>query len=88
MTKTTLTRTEHDFVSRFFAPGVGVPEDPVTGSAHCEMAPYWAGELGMLSMRAEQVSRRGGVVLCELRGDRVVLRGSAAHYMSAEIVIE
>ena len=77
-----------DFVSRFFAPKLGIDEDPVTGSAHCELAPYWAGELGMRSMRAEQVSRRGGVVLCELRGDRVVLRGSAAHYMSAEIVIE
>ena len=77
-----------DFVSRFFAPKLGIDEDPVTGSAHCELAPYWAGELGMRSMRAEQVSRRGGVVLCEVRGDRVVLRGRAAHYMSAEIVIE
>jgi predicted PhzF superfamily epimerase YddE/YHI9 len=74
-----------DFVSRFFAPALGVNEDPVTGSAHCELAPYWAGRLGKTAFRAEQVSPRGGIVWCELRGDRVTLRGRAAHYMTADV---
>lgn len=77
-----------DFVSRFFAPKVGINEDPVTGSAHCELAPYWAARLGKTSMHAEQVSARGGTVLCDLRGDRVTLRGRAALYMTAEIQTE
>jgi PhzF family phenazine biosynthesis protein len=76
-----------DFVSRFFAPKLGVNEDPVTGSTHCELAPYWGPQLGKTSMRAEQVSPRGGTVLCEIRGDRVTLSGGAAHYMTAEIQI-
>lgn len=80
--------TDADFVSRFFAPKLGVNEDPVTGSAHCELAPYWAQQLGKTSMRARQLSARGGTVLCDLRGDRVTLRGRAAHYMTAEISIE
>jgi PhzF family phenazine biosynthesis protein len=74
-----------DFVSRFFAPGVGVPEDPVTGSAHCELAPYWAARLGRNRLRARQVSRRGGEVSCELRGERVILAGAAVTFMKAEI---
>lgn len=79
--------TTVDFVSRFFAPALGVPEDPVTGSAHCELTPYWAPILGKTSLVAEQVSPRGGTVWCELRGDRVTLRGRAAHYMTAEIAV-
>lgn len=77
-----------DFVSRFFAPGVGVPEDPVTGSAHCELAPYWAARLGKDRLQAQQVSRRGGDVACELRGDRVILAGGAVTFMQAEISLD
>lgn len=76
-----------DFVSRFFAPRYGINEDPVTGSAHCELAPYWAGVLGTTRLRAEQVSARGGRIDCEVRGDRVTLAGRAAHYMTAAITI-
>jgi PhzF family phenazine biosynthesis protein len=77
-----------DFVSRFFAPKFGIAEDPVTGSAHCELAPYWASRLGKTTLTARQVSRRGGDVLCELRDDRVVLHGSAVMFMAADIDIE
>jgi PhzF family phenazine biosynthesis protein len=77
-----------DFVSRFFAPRVGVPEDPVTGSAHCELAPYWAARLGRNSLRARQVSRRGGEVGCELNGARVTLLGRAVTFMEGEIRID
>ncbi len=66
-----------DFVSRFFAPRKGVPEDPVTGSAHCRLAPYWAAKLGKNSMKARQVSRRAGDLGLELKGDRVTLLGRA-----------
>lgn len=66
-----------DFVSRFFAPGAGVPEDPVTGSAHCALAPYWAAETGRAVLRGWQASARGGAVEVEPRGDRVLLRGHA-----------
>jgi len=76
-----------DFVSRFFAPKFGIPEDPVTGSAHCELTPYWAARLEKTTLRAEQVSERGGVLGCELRGDKVVLTGRAAHYMTATITV-
>lgn len=74
-----------DFVSRFFAPKYGIPEDPVTGSAHCELTPYWATKLNKARLRARQVSRRGGDIACELRGDRVTLAGRAALFMDAEI---
>jgi len=77
----------YDFVSRFFAPKVGVPEDPVTGSAHCALAPYWAARLGKTRLRARQVSKRGGEVLCEVRGDRVLLAGRAVLFMSGEIEV-
>jgi len=70
-------RPEQDFVSRFFAPGVGVPEDPVTGSAHCVLAPYWCERLGRTRLTGFQASRRGGVVGVELAGDRVRLYGQA-----------
>jgi predicted PhzF superfamily epimerase YddE/YHI9 len=74
-----------DFVSRFFAPRAGVPEDPVTGSAHCTLAPYWSARLGKPKLHALQVSDRGGVLLCEDRGDRVLLSGQVAGYLRGEI---
>ncbi|MGD2131129.1 MAG: PhzF family phenazine biosynthesis protein [Lysobacterales bacterium] len=77
----------HDFVSRFFAPNVGVPEDPVTGSAHCVLAPYWAARLGKTRLQARQVSKRGGDVLCEVRGERVLLAGHAVTFMTGNIEI-
>jgi PhzF family phenazine biosynthesis protein len=74
---------EHcDFVSRFFAPRAGVPEDPVTGSAHCTLIPYWAQRLGRSQLRALQVSRRGGELFCEHRGERVGIGGRAVTYSS------
>lgn len=76
-----------DFVSRFFGPQSGVPEDPVTGSAHCILTPYWAKELGKTSFHAKQLSERGGDVWCELKGDRVELRGDAVTFMTGEIRI-
>jgi len=66
-----------DFVSRYFAPGFGVDEDPVTGSAHCTLAPYWAAQLRKQALRARQVSRRGGELSCALAGDRVHIGGKA-----------
>ncbi len=68
---------EVDFVSRFFAPNYGVDEDPVTGSAHCALAPYWAGQLGRDSLSARQLSARGGELHCQLRGERVLISGRA-----------
>lgn len=79
--------TEVDFVSRFFAPKYGIMEDPVTGSAHCALAPYWSGRLGKKRLRALQVSRRGGEVLCEVRGERVLLSGNAVKVMQGELFI-
>lgn len=67
----------HDFVSRFFAPAVGVPEDPVTGSAHCTLGPFWAARLGRVSLRGWQASRRGGCVAVDVLGERVALSGHA-----------
>lgn len=74
-----------DFVSRFFAPKYGIPEDPVTGSSHCELTPYWAAKLDRTRLTARQLSRRGGDVACELRGERVTLAGSAVLFMEADI---
>lgn len=71
-----------DFVSRFFAPRAGVPEDPVTGSAHCTLIPYWAGRLGRAKLHARQISARGGELFCEHRGDRVGIGGHAVTYSS------
>lgn len=76
-----------DFVSRFFAPEVGVPEDPVTGSAHCNLIPFWAERLGKTELFARQVSARGGELFCELRGDRVKIGGNAAIYLKGEIYV-
>lgn len=78
--------TEVDFVSRFFAPKYGIPEDPVTGSAHCQLAPYWAGKLGKNTLSARQISKRGGDIVCKVNADRVLLIGSAVLFMEAEIV--
>ena len=74
-----------DFVSRFFAPGVGIPEDPVTGSAHCTLIPYWATKTGKTTFHARQLSKRGGELFCELLGDRVAIAGSAVTYLEGTI---
>jgi PhzF family phenazine biosynthesis protein len=74
-----------DFVSRFFAPNYGIPEDPVTGSAHCTLAPYWARRLGRGDLFARQISPRGGEIWCRDRGDRVLLSGQAALYLRGEL---
>ncbi len=76
-----------DFVSRFFAPGAGVPEDPVTGSAHCTLVPYWAAQLGKTTLHARQVSARGGELWCDLAADRVKIAGGAVLYLRGEIVV-
>lgn len=76
-----------DFVSRYFAPGAGIPEDPVTGSIHATLTPYWAGRLGRHDLRAVQASRRGGRLDCVLVGDRVLLTGQAITFMEARITI-
>jgi PhzF family phenazine biosynthesis protein len=76
-----------DFVSRFFAPGAGVPEDPVTGSAHCTLTPYWSRRLGKRRLAARQISRRGGELVCEDRGERVGIAGRAADYLRGTITV-
>ncbi len=75
-----------DFVSRFFAPGSGVDEDPVTGSAHCCLTPYWSAKLGKETMTAYQASQRGGFVYVQLAGDRVKLRGHAVTVLRGELL--
>ena len=77
----------YDFVSRFFAPDKGVPEDPVTGSAHCALTPYWAKRLGKTAMKARQTSPRGGDLVCTDAGARTILSGPCALYMTAEIFV-
>lgn len=76
-----------DFVSRFFAPRVGIPEDPVTGSAHCVLVPYWAGMLRKNDLHAFQVSKRGGELFCKQAGKRVKISGKAVLYMEGTITI-
>ena len=76
-----------DFVSRFFGPQVGVNEDPVTGSAHTSLTPYWAKQLQKTTMSAEQISSRSGKLVCKLLNDRVEITGSAVLYMKGEIYI-
>lgn len=78
---------EFDFVSRFFAPGSGIDEDPVTGSAHCCLTPYWSAKLGKEEMTAFQASRRGGVVHVRLAGDRVKLGGEAVTVLRGELTV-
>lgn len=74
-----------DFVSRFFAPRMGVSEDPVTGSAHCTLTPYWADRLKKAALTARQVSARGGELECELSGARVLMKGRVAFYLEGTI---
>ena len=74
-----------DFVSRFFAPGAGIDEDPVTGSAHSQLIPFWSERLNKTEMHALQLSKRGGEIWCEQKGDRVIMKGRAAFYMKGEI---
>jgi PhzF family phenazine biosynthesis protein len=78
--------SEFDIVSRFFAPGAGVDEDPVTGSAHCTLGPYWAPKLGKTELRAYQASARGGSMLVTVRGDRVLLAGEAVTVFRGELI--
>jgi len=74
-----------DFVSRFFAPQSGIPEDPVTGSAHTTLTPYWANRLGRGELRARQLSKRRGSLCCRVKGERVEISGQARSYMAGEI---
>lgn len=76
-----------DFVSRFFAPSHGIDEDPVTGSAHCTLIPYWSKRLNKKSLRALQISQRGGELFCQDRGDRVTISGRASLYLEGEISV-
>ena len=76
---------QYDFVSRFFAPNCGIDEDPVTGSAHTQLTPYWAQILGKTSMTAKQVSSRGGELICELHNDRVFISGKAVKFLEGKI---
>ncbi|TVR15418.1 MAG: PhzF family phenazine biosynthesis protein [Balneolaceae bacterium] len=78
---------ETDFVSRFFAPAVGVPEDPVTGSAHTVLTPFWVKRLGKSELRARQISTRGGELICNQKDGRVEIGGKAVTYMAGEITI-
>ncbi len=82
-----ITATGHasDFVSRSFFPKVGIPEDPVTGAAHCMLAPYWAEQLGKQTLYAKQLSARGGEIWCRVDGDKVVLTGAAVTYLKGEV---
>jgi len=77
----------YDFVSRYFAPAKGIPEDPVTGGAHCALTPFWARRLGKTELRAFQASRRGGELVCRLAGDRVELEGACVFYLEGEAEI-
>jgi PhzF family phenazine biosynthesis protein len=75
----------YDFVSRYFAPAKGIPEDPVTGGAHCALTPFWAERLGRTEFRAYQASARGGELLCRLNGERVELTGSCVFFLEGEV---
>ena len=79
--------TRSDFVSRFFAPGAGVDEDPVTGSAHCVLTPFWAEKLGQSELTARQLSKRGGELRCTLRGARVGIAGQVVPYLVGTITV-
>ena len=78
---------EYDFVSRFFAPAVGIYEDPVTGSAHTMLIPYWSEELAKTELTAKQISARGGVLRCKSLGERVDIGGKAVTYLTGTITI-
>jgi PhzF family phenazine biosynthesis protein len=76
-----------DFVSRYFAPSYGIHEDPVTGSTHCSLTPFWAQRLGKTRLHARQLSQRGGELWCEMHGERVALRGNAVLVLRGELLI-
>jgi PhzF family phenazine biosynthesis protein len=78
---------DYDFISRYFAPAKGIPEDPVTGSAHCMLAPYWADRLGKSEFWAYQASKRGGEVICRLAGKRVELEGTCVFYLEGTVEV-
>ncbi len=80
--------TDCDFVSRCFGPREGIPEDPVTGSTHCVLVPYWAQRLGKTMLQARQLSKRGGELLCELRGDRVKIAGKALKVIEGSLFLD
>ena len=84
---TALGEAGYDFVSRYFAPAKGVPEDSVTGGAHCMLTPYWAARLDKTEMRAYQASERGGEMICRLVGNRVEMEGSCVFFMQGEVLI-
>jgi PhzF family phenazine biosynthesis protein len=75
----------YDFVSRYFAPAKGIPEDPVTGGAHCALVPFWAQKLALTEFRAFQASKRGGEIICRLLGERVELEGAVVFYLEGEV---
>ncbi|MDR2897314.1 MAG: PhzF family phenazine biosynthesis protein [Spirochaetaceae bacterium] len=77
----------YDFVSRYFAPDAGIPEDPVTGSSHCTLIPFWAERLGKTEMTARQLSSRGGTLYCKDSGERVLIAGKASLYLQGEILL-
>jgi PhzF family phenazine biosynthesis protein len=76
-----------DFVSRYFVPSYGIPEDPVTGSSHCSLTPYWAGRLGKQRLHARQLSARGGELWCEQAAERVILKGRAILYLTGSLTV-
>lgn len=76
-----------DFVSRFFGPGIGIDEDPVTGAAHCVLTPYWSKRLDKKQLKARQISHRGGNLGCELQGGRVLLRGHTTFYLEGKLTV-
>jgi predicted PhzF superfamily epimerase YddE/YHI9 len=76
-----------DFVSRYFAPSYGIPEDPVTGSTHCSLAPFWARRLGKTKLHSRQISERGGELWCEVQRERVILSGNAVLTLQGELLI-
>lgn len=78
---------QHDFVSRFFAPNAGIDEDPVTGSSHSTLIPFWSERLGKTEMTAAQLSERGGTLLCKDTGERVIIGGSGVIYLSGEVIL-
>ncbi|MFA9392340.1 MAG: PhzF family phenazine biosynthesis protein [Prolixibacteraceae bacterium] len=84
----TATGSNVDFVSRFFAPREGINEDPVTGSAHTTLIPYWSQRLGKKALLAKQLSKRGGTIYCEMKGERVEIGGKAIHYLTGTISVE
>lgn len=84
----TAASSEYDFVSRYFWPANGGDEDPVTGSIHTGLAPYWSAELGKTSLRAYQASARGGVLHCQLNGDRITIAGQAVSYLQGQILLQ